>query len=135
LTPFRFLPHTADIQVELTARDIAGLYQAGADAVRELLVAGSPVRADESRTAALEGPDDAARLMGFLRELVYLYDVERFLPLNVTLDAPAGPARLAGERLDPSRHHAERELKGVTHHGYRLDRDSDGYRVLVVFDV
>ncbi|MGH7753903.1 MAG: archease [Gemmatimonadales bacterium] len=135
LTSFKFLPHTADIQVELTARDAPGLYQAGADAVRELLVADSPVVPGESRTIALAGPDEATRLMSFLRELVYLYDVERFIPVSVTLDAGVGTARLAGERLDPVRHRAERELKGVTHHGYTLERSPDGCRATVIFDV
>jgi len=83
----------------------------------------------------LAGPDDATRLMGFLRELVYLYDVERFIPLGAAPDPEARLVRLTGEGLDPARHRAERELKGVTYHGFLLERTPAGFRALVIFDV
>jgi len=45
LTPYRFLPHTGDVAVELRAPSEMGLYQAGVDALRELLVGTSPAAA------------------------------------------------------------------------------------------
>lgn len=135
MTPFRFLPHTADIQVELTAPDLAGLYQAGADAVRDLLVGSSPVAPAEQRTVALAGRAEGDRLLDFLRELVYLYDTERFLPAAVRLNREAGSATVTGEPLDASRHAAVRELKGVTYHGFTFAEGPEQARALVIFDV
>jgi SHS2 domain-containing protein len=129
LTPFRFLPHTADIAVELQARSEIGLYQAGVDALRELLVGTSAVTPAEERPIALRGTDPTERLIHFLADVLYLYDTERFVPLRVT------PTGVAGERFDPARHHAEREVKAVTHHGARVEQDERGYRATIVFDV
>src|SRR5438128_2503138 len=100
MTPYRFVPHTADIAVELVAPDEAGLRAAGIDALRELLVGTSAVRALEERPIEPQGLDPTERLVRFLAEALYLYDTERFVP------ARAGRAGVLGEPFDPARHEA-----------------------------
>ncbi len=129
MTPYRFLPHTADIAAELRARSETGLYQAGVDALRELLVGTSPVGATEERPIELRGADPTERLIHFLSDVLYLYDTERFVPARVS------PSGVYGERFDPGRHTAVREVKAVTHHGAQVRADADGYRTTIVFDV
>ena len=127
--PYRFVPHTADVAVELRAPSETGLYQAGIDALRELLVGASPVAAREERPVARRGADATEQLIHFLGDALYLYDTERFIPVRVT------PAGLAGERFDPARHHAQREVKAVTRHGAAVRADRRGWRATIVFDV
>jgi SHS2 domain-containing protein len=130
LTPYRFLPHTADIAVELRADDETGLYQAGVDALRELLVGTSPMQPVEERLIQPRGTDPTERLIHFLADVLYLYDTERFVPLRVTATG------VAGVPFDPATHHAEREVKAVTHHGAEVRTDADGrLRATVIFDV
>jgi SHS2 domain-containing protein len=129
VTSYRFVPHTADVAVELRARNEMGLYQAGVDALRELLVGTSPAAAALERPIALRGADATERLIHFLGDVLYLYDTERFLPVRVS------PRGVSGEPFDPARHEAQREVKAVTHHGARVERDDGGYRVTIVFDV
>lgn len=129
MSPYRFVPHTADVAVELRARSEMGLYQAGLDALRELLVGSSPVAAAQERPIALRGTDPTERLIHFLADVLYLYDTERFLPGRVS------PEGIEGEGFDPARHAAVREVKAVTHHGARVVRDDAGYRATIVFDV
>jgi SHS2 domain-containing protein len=129
LTSHRFVPHTADIAVELRAPSERGLYQAGVDALRELLVGTSPATPVEERPIDPRGTDPTERVIHFLADVLYLYDTERFVPVRVT------PTGVAGERFDPAKHHAEREVKAVTHHGARVERDERGYRATIVFDV
>ena len=130
LTPFRFVPHTADIAVELWASDEPGLRQAGVDALRELLVGASPVRPLEERPLEPGEGDAAERLVRFLGGVLYLYDTERFLPAKTT------PAGITGEPFDPARHTAVREVKAVTYHGAEIRRDPGGrLHSTIVFDV
>lgn len=126
---YRFLPHTADVAVELRGRSEIALYQAGVDALRELLVGASPVLAVAERPIPRRGTDLAERLIHFLGDALYLYDTERFLPARVT------PRGIAGDTFDPTKHHAQREVKAVTHHGAAVQVDEDGFRSTVVFDV
>lgn len=129
MTPFRFVPHTADIAVELTAADEAGLREAGIEALRELLVGTSTVRALEERPIEPGAGEPGDRLVRFLGDALYLWDTERFVP------ARAGGAGVLGEAFDPARHRAEREVKAVTHHGTGVRRDAAGLRATIVFDV
>ena len=129
MSPHRFVPHTADVAAELSAPSEAGLYQAGVDALRELLVGASPVRSVEERPIEVRGADPSMRLVHFLADVLYLYDTERFLPHRVS------PAGVTGERFDPGRHRALREVKAVTHHGAEIARAAGTYRATVVFDV
>lgn len=128
--PYRLLPHTADIAVELWARDEAGLREAGVEALRELLVGTDPVRSLEERAIEPRGADATERLVHFLSDVLYLYDAERFLP------ARASPSGIFGEPFDPRRHAALREVKAVTFHRADVQRDREGrLRSTIVFDV
>jgi SHS2 domain-containing protein len=129
--PYAFLPHTADLRVALRAETLPGLYHVAADVVRHLLVGDEVVEPREERPFEL--PDEEPeRFFRFVRELVYLFDAERFLVARVL---PGAPVRVWGERFDPTRHHAERQLKAVTRHGFALLHDAAGYRCELVFDV
>jgi len=127
--PYRFLPHTADVAVELWAGSEPGLYQAGVDALRELLVGSSPVAPAEERAIEPRGTDLTERLIHFLADVLYLWDTERFLPAMVTASG------VAGERYDPAKHHAQREVKAVTRHAAEVRAGEDGYRTTIIFDV
>jgi protein archease len=129
LTSYRFVPHTADVAVELRAPSERGLYQAGLDALRELLVGTSPATSVEERQIEPRGTDPTERLIHFLADVLYLYDTERFVPVRVT------PTGVAGERFDPATHQAEREVKAVTHHGAAVEHHADGWRATIIFDV
>lgn len=127
--PYRFLPHTADVAVELWAGSEPGLYQAGVDALRELLVGSSPVAPAEERAIEPRGADPTERLIHFLADVLYLWDTERFLPAKVIASG------VAGERYDPAKHHAQREVKAVTRHAADVRAGKDGYRTTIIFDV
>ncbi len=94
--PYRFLPHTADVAVELRSGSEPGLYQAGIDALRELLVGSSPVTPAEERAIEPRGTDLTERLIHFLADVLYLWDTERFVPAKATAGG------VAGERFDPA---------------------------------
>ena len=129
MTSYRFVPHTADVAVELRAPSEIGLYQAGVDALRELLVGTSPVAPAEERPIEPRGVDPTERLIHFLGDVLYLYDTTRFLPARVS------PAGVCGEPLDPRKHDVQREVKAVTYHGALVTRDQTGYRATIIFDV
>jgi protein archease len=129
LVPYRFLPHTADVAAELRGPNDEALYQAGVDALRELLVGASPVASVVERAIPRRGADLTERLVHFLGDVLYLYDTDRIVPGRVT------PSGIAGEPFDAAKHHAEREVKAVTHHGATVQVDREGFRSTIVFDV
>jgi SHS2 domain-containing protein len=129
---YRLLAHTADLRAELEAPDAQALRQSAVDLVRTLLVGDSPVSGSHARRIAVEGDTEAERFFRFLRELLFLYDVEAFLPAAVE---GQGPLMVRGESFDPARHASEHQLKALTRHGYAFERTPAGYRVEVIFDL
>jgi SHS2 domain-containing protein len=140
---YRFLPHTADALVEIEAPTREALLHDAVAAVRELLVAQSPVAAAEAGSIALTGVDVADLIFELLRELLYRFATDRFIPTRLELDqlslARGGPAALAGtvfgERFDPERHETQPEVKAVTRHGLKVEETQDGFRAEILFDV
>jgi SHS2 domain-containing protein len=127
---FRFVPHTADVAVALSADDAAGLRAAGVAALRELLVGDADVDARDERAVPVRGNDDTERLVHFLQDVLYLFETDRFVPARAT------PGGVAGEPFDPARHEARPEVKAVTWHLAEVRRGADGRLVAtIVFDV
>jgi SHS2 domain-containing protein len=129
---FEVLPHTADLRVAMRATSLEALYAAAGETVRRLLVGDSPVVESEEREVVLANDEPGERFFRFVRELLFLYDSEGFLPARIV---PGAPVRVLGERFDPLRHTAERQLKAVTRHGFELRREAGGYRAELLFDV
>ena len=129
---FDYLPHTADLKAVLHAPDIDRLYTEAAALVRDALVGESPVEASLVHELRLDTDDPAERLFRFVRELVFLYDAEGFLPAEVEAGVPL---RVIGERFDSGRHHSERQIKALTRHEFTLDRRPDGWRAVLLFDL
>jgi SHS2 domain-containing protein len=130
---YRLLPHTADLRAEVRGADLGSLYGAAAALVRAVLVGDSAVQARETRRLDVAGADEAERFFRFVRELVYLFDAEGFLPAEVR---SVEPPVVAGEPFAAERHVGYHQLKAVTRHGYRfLRRPDGGYEAELVFDL
>ncbi len=128
---YTYLPHTADLRALLDAADGDGLYQTAVDLVRETVVGESPVAAREERRWTPIGDDAEERFFRFVRELVFLYDVDGFLPAWVRRGESTV---IAGECFAAMRHTSERQIKAVTRHGYRFSTDGR-WRAELIFDL
>lgn len=134
----RYLPHTADLRVAVEAPTFEALFVEGAAVVRELLAGTSEVEAREERLWRVEGADPAELFATLLRELLFLFHGDGFIPRALTVDevAPnAARGRVLGERFDPARHEPQPEVKAVTRHRLVVEPSAHGWRAEVVFDV
>lgn len=135
---YELLPHTADVRAVLRAPDRRSLLQVAIDLVREITVGDSPVEPSTSRVieagadSGAGAHDEAEGFFRFVRELVYLCDLEGFLPATVV---ETDPATVAGEVFAESRHAIEHHVKALTRHGYRFEHGPGGYTVEMVFDL
>lgn len=138
---YELLPHTADLRVVIREPDRVELYRTAVRLMRELYVGDGPV--SENRQVQLEvseqmDVDDdeidgqGERFFRFVRELIYLYDVEQFIPAELV-----DPERLVvvGEEFDPERHEVHHQPKAVTRHGFAYRHTGEGYEVEMVFDI
>ena len=123
----RLLAHTADLRAELLAPDRAGLYQAAADLVREVVAGDSPVEGGEERTIELPPAGDAERFFRFVRELVTameqsLVDVLASYGVEAAPKADAPGVYVKGDKIASL---GLRVSRGCSFHGLAFNVDMD----------
>jgi SHS2 domain-containing protein len=137
--PWEELDHTADAGVivhgDSPEQALARLVLAFA----ELVSGGGEVREERELSLEVEAGDRAAMAVDVLRELLYRFDAEGAIPASCEI-RDFDPAR--GARLgvgvgpyDPALHAEGIELKAVTLHEARFEREGEGWTAQIVFDI
>jgi SHS2 domain-containing protein len=139
--PFEDLDHTADLGIRVRGATAEEALARLALALGEVLAGGGPVEPDrEERIEVVGGPGLAGTALSLLRELLFRFATERRVPGAVEvlrLGEDGAEVRVASGRHDPVRHAEGVDVKAVTWHAARLERegDGDGWVAQVVLDV
>jgi SHS2 domain-containing protein len=125
------MEHPAELALEIEAPSEAVVFSEALAAYAELL--GDARGRAVTRRIELTETDRAALLAEWLDELVYLSEVEQFVPERVTsleLDGAGLQATVRGRRGSP-----RPLVKAVTRHRLELRPEDDGWFARVVLDV
>jgi SHS2 domain-containing protein len=132
---YRWVDHTAELELHVGAPTEEEVFVEAMRAVRELLVEhmDDPGGEPAAHEVHLSAPDRPTLLAEWLSELVYLAETEGFLPqriesLDLSQDSVA--ARMRGERSSPPN-----LIKAVTYHRLEMTPKNDSWRATVVLDV
>jgi SHS2 domain-containing protein len=138
---FRPLEHTADLGIEVRAAELDELFVDAAaglcDAVTEL----ERVEPRRERTFTLRAEALDLLLVAWLEDLLYHLDVggELYAAGEAAVEGHGScwslQARMRGETFDPERHHLKVQVKAITYHGLEVERDGEGWRARVIFDI
>jgi SHS2 domain-containing protein len=134
----RFLPHTADLIVELHAATLAGLFVEATSVCRILLAGDSPVTTAEKRSISLSGPTPEELILHFVRELLTQFQLDTFVPAgleHLSVSTTGVEAVMSGERFDDTRHEPQPEVKAVTRHQLRVEETARGWTAVMVLDL
>jgi SHS2 domain-containing protein len=136
----RYIEHTADAAVEITAASREELFVLGARALYQLVLDYDAVEAKVERRLELAAPDVAEVFHEWLAELLYLLDAEELVFKKFSFDFGDDDTKLAatlwGEELDFDRHQPHGEVKNVTYGDFAVERREDGaYVARVIFDL
>ncbi len=133
---FRFLEHTADVQVECRAADFEGLLREAARALYALALQRVRTISHETRVLCAAGDSREDVLVRWLQELIYLLETEGFVAttfnFNQTNDLIV-EAEVRGYRCES--HERAEEVKSATYHSLEVLRTDDGFRARVIFDL
>jgi SHS2 domain-containing protein len=130
--PYRWIAHTGELEMELEASSEVGLFEAGFEAMRELLTDGEPGGRLEI-PVELAGVDRAALLADWLGELAFLAETRGLVPERLaSLELIEGGlrARVEGRKGQPAH-----LIKAATYHRLLFDQGNGGWRARVVLDV
>jgi SHS2 domain-containing protein len=140
MSNYKSFDHTADIGVEVTGRTKKELFVNAAYALFDVMIESKTGEASEKqhKQITIEGADPADLLINFLRELLYLFNGEKFITDGCEIIKFANKeiqARLTGESFNRKKHLIKTEIKAVTYSGAQVEKLKIGWRARIIFDV
>ena len=137
--PYEDLDHTADVGVRVRGASPEEALARLVLAFAALAAGGGEVPAEREEVVAVEGgPGLAGSAVAVLRELLFRLATEGLVPAACEvrrLDGAGAEVTVAFGRRDPARHGEGVDLKAVTWHAARLEREAHGWVGQVVFDI
>jgi len=131
---YRFVDHTAELQLELEASTREGVFEEAVVALGDVLAGdGMPEGAEEAREVQARADDDPTLLASWLDELVFLAESEGLVPRHVErLDLAPGEVTGVVSFVHGAPPHL---VKGVTYHDLVLAYEEGAWRARAVLDV
>ncbi len=125
--------HTADLGLRIRAADLDALFAEAAEALFEVVVENLPdVRLKQTAAFRLEATSLEYLFFDWLNELLLRFERDHLLFVRFAVkveQADAGwklGAVAEGEAVDPERHHLDHEVKAITYHGLKVEKQTDG---------
>ena len=140
MSNYKYFDHTADIGIEVTGRTRKELFVNTANALFDVMNERKTGEksAKQQKEITVEGSDIADLLINFLRELLYLFNGEKFITVRceiIRFSNKELQARLTGEAFNDKKHLIKAEIKAVTYSGLSVEKQKSGWRARVIFDV
>jgi len=138
MKPYKTFDHTADLGIAIRGISEEDLFANAAFAVFDIITDLGRVEPRETRRVLVEGDSREDLFINFLREILYLYNGERWLLKDIRItkiDEKALEAEARGEPLDGQKHEICKEIKAVTYHQAEVHKTPKGWAARVIFDV
>jgi SHS2 domain-containing protein len=143
MSNYKYFDHTADIGVEISGRTKKELFANAADMLFDVLIENSAHKKAgkiqmQQTTMTISGADTQDLLINFLRELLYLFNGERWVVNRCEIMECGNKkikARLTGERYNNNQHLIKTEIKAVTYSGLTVKKSKSNWMARVIFDV
>jgi SHS2 domain-containing protein len=135
---FDIIDHTADVGIIAYGADFKQLFSNAALALVSLITDAQNIEERLEHYVEINSESRDDLLVGWLNELVYLFDAEHLLfnRFDVeSLDNNQLKATCYGEKFNPSKHRIKMGIKAATYYMLEVTGDSRGYRAQVIFDV
>lgn len=135
---YEIIDHTADVGLRVHGRHPAHVFEKAALGFYDLMVSLTAIEARQVRHVRVEAETLDELLVHWLSELLYLFDVQRFLGRKV--DVVLEPqwrleANVHGEVFDPQRHELKLLYKAVTYHKASVEFCDGSWTAQVILDI
>jgi SHS2 domain-containing protein len=135
---YEFFEHTADLGLRARSPDPDTLFAEMATALFAAVVEDlSTVRPGQRVDIEIAGKELDLLLFDWLRDLLIRFDADHqlFSKFEVRIGESGLTGAAWGEPLDPARHLLSHEVKAITYHELRVEREADGWVAEVIVDI
>lgn len=132
-----WLEHTGDIGMRIRSPRLEDLFTEGAAAMFRQIADTTLVEPSEETVIELEMESPDTTLREWLGELLYKFSAEGkiYCEFEVHLESNRFRGVARGESYDAVKHPLKTELKAVTWHQLRVERENNEWTGQVIFDV
>jgi SHS2 domain-containing protein len=130
--------HTADLGLRVRSPDLEALFREAAEGLFSMMVEGDPIRpGDRPLEFRIDGERRDYLLFDWLNELLYAFDTQRLVlgQFRVRVGEHGLEARARGRPLRPGSDRLLHEVKAITYHRLKVERDGDGWLAEVIVDI
>ena len=120
---FEFLDHTADLKIKVYGENIENLFENSILAITSFISNGEGIDSNSIREFNITGKDNNEILYKFLDEIIYLMDVENFIPSK-------GKVKYKENEIEVSLFGNENskiklnQIKSATYHDMKINLDN-----------
>ena len=135
---FEIFAVMADKGIRAWGADRKDVYRQAALGLWSLMIDPATVECRSTRPVEVEAGDQEALLVGWLNELLYLYEAKAFIGGECTVHALTDTrlvAEVKGEAVERPRHVILGHVKAVTYHQLHVGPTATGWEARVVVDV
>src|SRR5262245_49464489 len=125
---YEFFEHTADLGIRVRAKELNSIFEDAAIALFSAIVDDlESVRSEREIEFEIAGTERDYLLFDWLKELLFRFDAEHLLfsKFEVSVSDEGLKAKARGEPIDPARHVLSHEVKAITYHELRVEREGD----------
>ncbi len=136
---FEILDHTADLGMVVRGKDPEDLFVSAAAALTTLLVKRHDNRVAKEVPISVEGEDLTDTFIRWLGEVLYLFEGEGLILVDVSKFTLSSPKSLHSTVIavpfDPKKDEILHDIKAVTYHQAAVNRTNNGWEATVIFDL
>jgi SHS2 domain-containing protein len=135
---FEIVDHTADVGIIAYGTNIEELFCNAALALFSLITEPGSIQEKSHLNLRVSSDDRDSLLVEWLNELIYFFDAKHILFNRFDIESLTQnelKATCHGEGFDPRKHKIKRGVKAATYHMLRLDKNNDGYKAQIIFDI
>jgi len=135
---YEIFEHTADLGLRIRTVELHELFEEAALALFSVIVTNADViRPIQQRSFTIAGEQLDDLLRDWLAELLYTFHAGRlvFARFEVSIDKGVLTARAHGEPIDRARHEIDVEVKAITYHGLKVEREGGQWLAEVIVDI
>jgi SHS2 domain-containing protein len=139
---YRFLEHTTDAYVEAWGQSLEDTFSSAAEALYDTMLDFSQVQPILEEEINAEGHDELELLYNWLEALLLKLDIDGMVYSRVRIDqisysenALRLHAIVSGESYDRKKHGSKTEVKGVTYHLMRVEKEGSQVKVRFILDL
>jgi SHS2 domain-containing protein len=136
---YEIIDHTADVGIRVEGASLGELFSTAAEATFDLMIESKRSYIPSIEVPiSIEAPNVEQLMVRWLQELLYIFDTRRLVLSKFyidDIDATHLEGMAVGMKYDSTRHHQRLDIKAVTYHRLRIDREGERFRAEVIFDI